>query len=74
MAVTLTPKSKTLAIQVQTGTDKSGDPVYAKKSFSGVKLAATDQAVYDVAEGIKSILEPSTNNTYINLVDTLANA
>ena len=37
MAVNATPKSKTLAIEVQTGTDKAGVPIYGKKIFSGVK-------------------------------------
>lgn len=74
MAVTATPKSKTLAIEVQTSTDKAGDPIYGKKSFSGVKLAATDQSVYNVAEAIKVVLKASTRATLINEVDTLVNA
>ena len=45
MAVTATPKSKTLAIEVQTEIDKAGDPIYSKKTFSGVKLTATDQDI-----------------------------
>ena len=74
MAVTATPKSKTLAIEIQTGTDKAGDAIYGKKSFSGVKLAATDQAVYNVAESIKTVLADSTRATLINEVETLVNA
>jgi len=74
MAVTATPKSKTLAIEVQTSTDLAGDPVYSKRSFSGVKLAATDQGVYNVGEAIKRVLEASTRDTFINEVETLVNA
>lgn len=74
MAITSTPKSKALAIEVQTGADKAGDPTYAKKTFSGVKLTAADQNVYNVAESIKAVLSESTNRTFINEVDTLANA
>lgn len=74
MAVTATLKSKTLAIEVETGQDKAGDPIYGKKSFSGVKLTATDQCVYNVAEAIKSVLDVSTRDTYLNEVEVIANA
>ncbi len=74
MAVTQTPKSKTLAIEVQTEIDKAGDPIYGKKTFSGVKVAATDQNVLDIAEAIKLVLEPNTRGTFINQVNTLVNA
>ncbi|GEP64796.1 MULTISPECIES: DUF1659 domain-containing protein [Clostridium] len=73
MAVTTTLKSKTLAIEVQTDTDKAGDPIYGKKSFSGVKLTATDQGVYNVAEAIKSVLDVNTRDTYLNEVETVSN-
>ena len=74
MAVTATPKSKTLAIEFESGTDKAGDPIYSKKSFSGIKLTATDQAIYDVAQLIIPVIGPNTNDIYINEVDTLVNA
>lgn len=74
MAVTQVPKSKTLAIEVETEIDKAGDPIYGKKTFSGVKVAATDQNVLDIAEAIKLVLEPNTRGTFINQVNTLVNA
>jgi len=74
MAVTATIKSKTLAIEVQTDVDKAGDPIYSKKSFSGVKLTATNQGVYNVSEAIKVVLNASTRSTLLNEVETLANA
>ena len=74
MAATKTLKSKTLAIEVQNGTDKSGDPTYTKKSFSGVKTAATDDAVYNTAEAIKAVMGGSTRDIYLNEVEVLANA
>lgn len=73
MAVTTTLKSKTLAIEVEKGQDLAGDPIYGKKSFSGVKLTATDQAVYNVAEAIKTVLDGSTRDTYLNEVEVVAN-
>jgi hypothetical protein len=74
MAATKTLKSKTLAIEVQTGVDKAGDPQYTKKSFSGVKLAATDDAVYNTAKAIKAVMGKSTRDIYLNEVEVLANA
>ena len=73
MAATVTLQSKTLAIEVQNGTDLAGDPTYGKKSFSGVKLTATDDAVYNTAEAIKAVLNASTRDTYLNEVETIAN-
>ena len=74
MAVTQVPKSKTLAIEVETDIDKAGDPIYSKKTFSGVKVTAADQDVLDIAESIKKVLDPSTRSTFINQVNTLVNA
>lgn len=74
MAVTQVPKSKTLAIEVQTDIDKAGDAIYSKKTFSGVKVAAPDQNVLDIAEAIKNVLEKNTRGTFINQVNTLVNA
>lgn len=73
MAVTKILKSKTIAIEVETGQDKAGDPIYGKKSFSSVKLTATDQAIYNVAEAIKTVLAANTRDTYINEIETVAN-
>ena len=73
MAATVTLQSKTLAIEVQNGTDLTGDPTYGKKSFSGVKLTATDDAVYNTAEAIKAVLNASTRDTYLNEVEAIAN-
>lgn len=74
MAVTQVPKSKTLSIEFESDLDKAGDPIYSKKSFSGVKIAAADQDVFDIAESIKKLLEPNTRGTFINEVNTLVKA
>lgn len=71
MAVNQVPKSKTLSIEFQSDLDKAGDPIFSKKSFSGVKIAAADQDVLDIAESIKKVLEPNTRSTFINQVNTL---
>lgn len=44
MATTATLQSKTLAIEVQNGTDTSGNPTYSKKSFANIR---TDVAVQE---------------------------
>jgi hypothetical protein len=74
MAATATLKSKALVIEVETGKDKAGDSIFGKKSFSGVKLTATDQGIYNVGEAIKLVMSANTGRTLINEVETLANA
>mgnify|MGYP000940881495 CR=1 FL=1 len=49
MALVVTPISSRLTLSVNTGTDEEGNPVLRTRSFSGVKPAAADQDVYDVA-------------------------
>lgn len=74
MSATKTLKSKTLVIEVQSGVDKTGDPEYSKKSYSGVKLDATDDAVYNTAQAIKAVMGKSTRDIYLNETEVLANA
>lgn len=74
MAVTTTIKSRVLAIEVQTDTDKAGDPIFSKKTFSGVKTNADLAACYKVGESIKAVLAANTRETFLNEVEILANA
>ncbi|MEQ8156399.1 MAG: DUF1659 domain-containing protein, partial [Clostridiaceae bacterium] len=46
MAVNKVLSSTSLSIEVQSGTDAAGLPVFKKKSFSGIKLDAADQNIY----------------------------
>ncbi|WP_258359429.1 DUF1659 domain-containing protein [Moorella sulfitireducens (nom. illeg.)] len=55
MAVISTPLATSFRIQVQTGTDTNGQPVYRLRSYSRVKPAATDQDVFDVAQAIGTL-------------------
>jgi len=55
MAVVSTPLSSILRIQVQTGSDGSGNPVYRIRSYNRVKAAAADQDVYDIAQALGSL-------------------
>ncbi|WP_139356785.1 DUF1659 domain-containing protein, partial [Clostridium beijerinckii] len=43
MAVTKTIDSVSLSIEVQKALDKAGDPIYTKKTFSGIKTDATPE-------------------------------
>ena len=49
MALVVTPISSRLTLAVNTGPDDEGNPVLRNRSFSGVKPAASNQDVYDVA-------------------------
>lgn len=74
MAVTKSLKTAVLSIEVQSGTDKTGDPTYTKKSFSNVKIDADSQNVYDVAEAIKSVINADTRASYLVETSDLKNA
>lgn len=57
MAVTATPVESTLQMQLQVGTDESGDPIIRTRSFSRVKPDAADADVFAVAKGLESLQE-----------------
>jgi hypothetical protein len=48
VAFTKIPTSSSLRMQFQTGLNDEGNPNYATKSLTNVKLNAADQDVYDV--------------------------
>jgi len=74
MAVTKTIDSISLSIEVQKALDKAGDPIYTKKTFSGIKTDATPDNVYAVADAIKGVMEANTRDYFINESSSLANA
>lgn len=74
MAVTKSIEATSLSIEVQSGTDKAGDPTYTKKTFSNVKTDAAAQNVYDIAEAIAGVLQASTRDYFINESSSLVNA
>jgi hypothetical protein len=70
MAVVSTPLSTTLRLQVQTGTDTGGKPIYRVRSYSRVKTDAADQDVYDVAHALGSLqLHPVNAISRVNESD-----
>ncbi|OOM67798.1 DUF1659 domain-containing protein [Clostridium sp. BL-8] len=74
MAVTKVLNSASLSIEVQKDVDKAGDPIYAKKTFSNVRIDADAQNVYEVAEAIKLVLDANTRDCFITESSTLINA
>jgi hypothetical protein len=49
MALVVTPNSSRLTLTMNIGNDDEGRPIFRSRSYSGVKPAAADQDVYDVA-------------------------
>ena len=74
MAVTKVISETSLAIEVQKGVDKTGDPIYAKKTFSNVRNDVVEQNAYDVGEAIKAVLEANTRSTSLNVSSELVNS
>ncbi|MEQ8156772.1 MAG: DUF1659 domain-containing protein [Clostridiaceae bacterium] len=66
MAVNKVLNSASLSIEVQSGTDAAGLPVYSKKNFSGVKVDALPQNIFDVAEAVKAVLSNPARDYYVN--------
>jgi hypothetical protein len=74
MAVNKAVESTSISIEVQSGTDKAGDAIFAKKTFSNVKADADLQAVYDVCDAVKNIMDGETRDTLINVTSSLTQA
>ena len=55
MAVTASQAGSVAVIQCQTGTTGDGSPIHSSYSLSGIKAAATDQEIYDVAVALYAL-------------------
>ncbi|MBL4930370.1 MULTISPECIES: DUF1659 domain-containing protein [Clostridium] len=73
MAINKVINSTTLSLEVQSGTDAAGAPVFRKKNFSGIKLTAAPENVLDVAQAIKGILNNPTRDLFLNETSKLSN-
>jgi hypothetical protein len=74
MAVTKSLQTTSLSIEIQSGTDKAGDAIFTKKTFSNVRTDAAAQNIYDVAEAIKAVLSVQTRDYFVNEASSLVNA
>lgn len=62
MAVTKQLLATSLVLDVESGVDNSGKPVYRKKSFAGINADATPENVLAVALAIKSVFAGETRS------------
>jgi hypothetical protein len=67
MAVNKVPGNSVLRLELRTGVDTGGNPVYRNKSLRNVKPAAADQDLFDVATTLAALQECPLNS--INRVD-----
>ncbi|NFF88060.1 DUF1659 domain-containing protein [Clostridium botulinum] len=65
MAITKLQTGCTLAIEVQKGEDKLGDPIYTKKNFSNVNPKRTPEEVFEVAEAIEKVFANDCRNFFL---------
>ena len=73
MAINKVVTETSLNIEVEKGLDKSGDPIYSKKTFSNLKNDVDLQNAYDVATAIKDVLEANSRNISLNVASDLIN-
>jgi len=69
MAVNKVISTSSLVMEIENGKDTTGNTVYKKKTFSGLKTDAAPQDIYDVAVAIQGVLGVGARDTYLN--DTL---
>ena len=74
MAVNKIITDTSLSIEVETGIDKAGDPIYSKKVFSNLRNDVALQSAYDVAAAIKGVLDASSRNVSLNVASELINS
>jgi len=74
MAVSKIMQSKSLSIEVKSGTDAKGVTTYAKKSFQNIRTDIVEQNAYDVAEAIKAVLAEPTRAYFLNSSSIIVNA
>ena len=69
MAVNKVISTSSLVMEIENGKDTSGNTVYRKKTFSGLKTDAAPQDIFDVSAAIQGVLSVGARDTYLN--DTL---
>jgi hypothetical protein len=74
MAVNKVIDTTSFSIEVEAGSDQSGNPTYRKKNFNNIKIDAVPEAVYEVAEAIKAVLSAPTRDSFLNETSKLLNA
>ena len=62
MAINKITTDISLVMEIQTGTDESENPVYRRKSFSGINTEASAENIHAVATAIAKVLENPTGS------------
>lgn len=62
-----------LSFKLDNGVDDEGKPVYKTKSFANIKGNASADAIFAVAEGIKTVLKDTAVAYYVNETSLLQN-
>jgi len=70
MAVNKVPAGSVLRLELQTGVDGNGNPVYRNRNLSNAKPTAADQDLYDVANSLAGLQEYTLSS--ISRVDSAA--
>lgn len=66
--------STSFSIEMENGQNSKGETVYKKKTFSNLKVDASPEDIYAVADAIKPMLNSATRNIIINDISTLVQA
>ncbi|WP_286910949.1 DUF1659 domain-containing protein [Clostridium sp. UBA1652] len=61
-------KSLSLTIEIENGVDSKGEKVFKKRTFSGIRLDAPYENIYNVADAISEILETETGEFLLNKI------
>ncbi|AOR25031.1 DUF1659 domain-containing protein [Clostridium taeniosporum] len=62
-----------LSMEVQNGTDKLGDPVYKKKTFSNVNPNIKSEDLFEVATALEDVINADCRNFFKNNTFKLMN-
>lgn len=57
MAVNRVPGGTVLRLELQTGVDAQGNPIYRNKNLSSIRPDAADQDLFDVAQALAGLQE-----------------
>lgn len=66
MAISKMAAAASFQIEIESGTDSSGNTVYKKRTFNNVKTNADLENIYAVADAIKGVLDVNTRNIILS--------
>lgn len=61
MAINKVPANTILRLELRTGVNASGNPIYRNRSLNSVKPTAADQDLFDVATALSGLQEYPLN-------------